>query len=104
MRRLASIIALGLTLPALIVFGMGADGESGSGYEVRAIFDNVASAVPGEDVKVAGAKVGVIFYGDQGYLVLPSYNGGTAFDKDGQEIKKFSGGGDDSERGYRKAA
>ena len=39
---------------------MGADGDSGSGYEVRAIFDNVASAVPGEDVKVAGAKIGVI--------------------------------------------
>ena len=37
----------------------GADG-GGSGYEVRAIFDNVAAAVPGEDVKVAGAKVGVI--------------------------------------------
>ena len=27
---------------------------------MRAIFDNAASAVPGEDVKVAGAKVGVI--------------------------------------------
>jgi ABC-type transporter Mla subunit MlaD len=60
MRRLASIIALGLTLPVLIVLGLGADGESGSAYEVRAIFDNVASAVPGEDVKVAGAKIGVI--------------------------------------------
>ncbi len=60
MRRLAAIIALGLALPVLVVFGLGADGESGSGYEVRAIFDNVASAVPGEDVKVAGAKIGVI--------------------------------------------
>ena len=58
MRRLLAIIALGLALPVLVVLGMGADGESGSGYEVRAIFDNVASAVPGEDVKVAGAKIG----------------------------------------------
>ena len=39
---------------------MGASDGGGAGYEVRAIFDNVASAVPGEDVKVAGAKVGVI--------------------------------------------
>ncbi|HEX5908853.1 MAG TPA: MlaD family protein [Thermoleophilaceae bacterium] len=60
MRRLLAIIALGLALPVLVVLGMGADGDSGSGYEVRAIFDNVASAVPGEDVKVAGAKIGVI--------------------------------------------
>ena len=60
MRRLLAIIALGLALPAVVVLGLGADGESGSGYEVRAIFDNAASAVPGEDVKVAGAKVGVI--------------------------------------------
>ena len=60
MRRLLAIIALGLALPVLVVLGTGADGESGSGYEVRAIFDNVASAVPGEDVKVAGAKIGVI--------------------------------------------
>jgi len=60
MRRLLAIIVLGLALPVLVVLGIGADGESGSGYEVRAIFDNVASAVPGEDVKVAGAKIGVI--------------------------------------------
>ena len=30
------------------------------GYEVRAIFDNVSGAVEGEDVKIAGAKVGEI--------------------------------------------
>jgi ABC-type transporter Mla subunit MlaD len=54
------MIALGLALPVVVVLGTGADGDSGSGYEVRAIFDNVASAVPGEDVKVAGAKIGVI--------------------------------------------
>ncbi len=60
MRRLLAIIALGLALPVVTVLGLGAGGDSGSGYEVRAIFDNVASAVPGEDVKVAGAKIGVI--------------------------------------------
>ena len=40
-------------------FGLGADGDGG-GYEVRAIFDNVTGLVPGEDVRVAGAKVGVV--------------------------------------------
>ena len=35
-------------------------GDDGSGYEVRAIFDNVSGAVEGEDVKVAGANVGSI--------------------------------------------
>jgi ABC-type transporter Mla subunit MlaD len=59
MRRLAAILALAVALPAALAFGLGASGGEG-GYKVRAIFDNVAAAVPGEDVKVAGAKVGVI--------------------------------------------
>lgn len=41
-----------------------------------------------------GAKVGVIFEGTDGYLVMPSYTGGAAFDKDGKKIAEFSGGGD----------
>jgi len=41
-----------------------------------------------------GSKIGVIFYGSNGYFVSPSYNGGTAFDMDGKETQKFSGGGD----------
>lgn len=40
------------------------------------------------------AKVGVIFYGSNGYLVSPSYNGGTVFDMDGKQVKTFAGGGD----------
>jgi len=40
-----------------------------------------------------GAKIGVIFEGSEGYAVCPSYSSGTAFDKDGKVIKKFSGGG-----------
>jgi phospholipid/cholesterol/gamma-HCH transport system substrate-binding protein len=59
MRRLIAIAALGVALPLVAVLGLGA-ADKGKGYEVRAIFDNVAAAVPGEDVKVAGAKVGVI--------------------------------------------
>jgi predicted dehydrogenase len=42
----------------------------------------------------AGAKVGNIWYGDKGYAVSTSYNGGTLFDLDGRKIESFSGGGD----------
>jgi ABC-type transporter Mla subunit MlaD len=59
MRRLLAMIALAVALLVLVVVGVGAS-DSGGGYEVRAIFDNAAAAVPGEDVRVAGAKVGTI--------------------------------------------
>jgi ABC-type transporter Mla subunit MlaD len=60
MRRLLVIAVLGIALPVLAFAGLGASGDGGGSYKVRAIFDNVASAVPGEDLKVAGAKVGRI--------------------------------------------
>ncbi|MDA0833055.1 MAG: Gfo/Idh/MocA family oxidoreductase [Planctomycetota bacterium] len=41
-----------------------------------------------------GARVGVIFYGTDGYVVLSSYNGGAAFDLDGNMIQSFNGEGD----------
>jgi len=41
-----------------------------------------------------GANVGVIFEGTNGYLVMTSYDSGTAFDPDGNVVKRFSGGGD----------
>ncbi|HEX5146128.1 MAG TPA: MlaD family protein [Conexibacter sp.] len=46
---------------AVLLFGTGAksDGDGGT-YEVRAIFDSASFVVPGEDVKVAGVKVGTI--------------------------------------------
>ena len=56
MRRIAAGTLLTLGLVAAAVFGVGAGGGGGSGYEVRAIFDDVAAAVPGEDVRIAGAK------------------------------------------------
>jgi phospholipid/cholesterol/gamma-HCH transport system substrate-binding protein len=58
-RRLVAAGCLVVAVAVLLALGVGAGGEDG-GYRVRAIFDNVAFAVPGEDVKVAGAKVGVI--------------------------------------------
>ena len=48
-------------LVAAVVFALGAGGgDSGGDYKVRAIFNNASFLIPGEDVKVAGAKVGVV--------------------------------------------
>ena len=41
-----------------------------------------------------GAKIGVIFYGSEGYVVLTSYTKGAAFDLDGNLVEEFVGGGD----------
>ena len=59
MRRVVTLLIVALGLPALLVFGTGA-GQDQTGYEVRAIFDNAAYIVKGEDVKVAGAVVGEV--------------------------------------------
>lgn len=40
------------------------------------------------------ANVGIILEGDDGYLVMTSYSSGAAFDKDGNVVQKFNGGGD----------
>jgi ABC-type transporter Mla subunit MlaD len=60
MRRLTAILVLAMALPAALVVALGAPDDDDDAYRVRAIFDNVAAAVPGEDVKVAGARVGAI--------------------------------------------
>jgi ABC-type transporter Mla subunit MlaD len=59
MRRLLAVLALSAAAAVLLVAGVAAN-EEGGGYEVRVVFDTVAAAVEGEDVKIAGAKVGVI--------------------------------------------
>jgi len=41
-----------------------------------------------------GATVGVIFEGTDGYVVLPSYSAGAAFDKDGKKVAEFKGEAD----------
>ena len=58
MRRLALILGLIACVGTLAVLGTGAG--SSAGYRVRAIFDNAFSVIPGEDVKIAGVKVGKI--------------------------------------------
>jgi phospholipid/cholesterol/gamma-HCH transport system substrate-binding protein len=57
MKRIATVL-LFLCVGAAAALTAGA-GDGGS-YKVRAIFDNAGFAIPGEDVKVAGVKVGKI--------------------------------------------
>ncbi len=61
MRRLA-LIAIVLIAAAVAAAVASASGSGGGGgtYEVRAIFDDASFAVPGEQVRVAGAPVGSI--------------------------------------------
>ena len=40
-----------------------------------------------------GAKVGVIYECENGYVVMASYSGGAAFDREGKKLKSFRGGG-----------
>ena len=58
MKRLLAIACVLVAASALVIFGTGAG--NGDAYRVRAIFMNAFSVIPGEDVKIAGAKVGKI--------------------------------------------
>jgi ABC-type transporter Mla subunit MlaD len=60
MRRVLGIAAVLAVSGALIVLATGASNGTGGAYKVRAIFQNAFSLVPGEDVKIAGVKVGKI--------------------------------------------
>ena len=44
--------------------------------------------------ELLGAKVGVIFYGSEGYMVSPNYSSASVFDPKGKLVKTFSKGGD----------
>src|SRR4029450_10208843 len=58
-RPMRRFVYLGLVVALLpwIVIGVvrAGDGDTGSHYYVRAIFDNASTLVAGEDVKIAGA-------------------------------------------------
>src|SRR4051794_38370309 len=75
MRRIAAIAAL-LAAVALAVFGQGASG-GGDKYEVRAIFDNGAFLVRGEQVRVAGATVGSVSSVDVTFPGEPAHQDGA---------------------------
>jgi ABC-type transporter Mla subunit MlaD len=61
-RRLIYIALTVAILPWLVIGVVDATGDEDrdDAYFVRAIFDNAASLVPGEDVKIAGAPIGVV--------------------------------------------
>ena len=59
MTRVPAVILLIAAAAAIAVVALGA-GEEGEDYKVRAIFENAGFVIPGEDVKVAGVRVGSI--------------------------------------------
>ena len=60
MKRLAAILVLVGAVAAIAVLGSGAGSSNDGSYQVRALFRNAFSVIPGEDVKIAGVKVGKI--------------------------------------------
>ncbi|MGV1046902.1 MAG: MlaD family protein [Solirubrobacterales bacterium] len=60
MSRRAIVSALLLVAAVVVVVLLVSGGDSSGGYRVRAIFDNGAFMVNGEQVRVAGANVGTI--------------------------------------------
>jgi phospholipid/cholesterol/gamma-HCH transport system substrate-binding protein len=59
MKRIFLIALVAAAAVGFTALGSGA-GDSSDGYKVRAIFHNAFSVIPGEDVKIAGVKVGKI--------------------------------------------
>ena len=60
MRRILGIALILGACAAGLLLATGASDGGGSGYKVTAIFNNAFSVIPGEDVKIAGVKVGKI--------------------------------------------
>jgi predicted dehydrogenase len=47
-----------------------------------------------ETPDLKGVKVGNIFYGEKGIMVIPSYSQAIVFDNDGNKVTEFNAGGD----------
>jgi ABC-type transporter Mla subunit MlaD len=60
MRQRLAIAAAVFALGAALVVAIGAGNDGNGDYKVRGIFNTTSFLIPGEDVKVAGAKVGVV--------------------------------------------
>ena len=90
------------TMPVMVLsaggrFGYTDDGETANTQ--LALFDYLDSKlifeVRGLETKdYKSAKVGNIWVGSEGSVVCPSYAGGVAYDKDGNKLAEFKGGGD----------
>ena len=61
------------------------------GLEIKKSADDEINRLFGS---TRGNKIGVIFYGSDGYLVQKSYTHCVVFDKDFQVVREFKGGGD----------
>jgi ABC-type transporter Mla subunit MlaD len=77
MRRLIPAAILVAVVVAVVLLVTG--GDSGSGYRIRAIFDNGSFMVKGEQVRIAGANVGTI---ESVSVSLPGET--VAYEKDGK--------------------
>lgn len=90
------------SLPIAVICAGGRFGYVDDGQTANtqlALFDYLDSKlifeVRGLETKdYKGAKVGNIWVGSEGYVVCPSYNSGVAYDKDGNKLAEFKGGGD----------
>ncbi len=60
MRRIIAIVSVLVVAVVLVFVATGAGNDDGGTYQVRAIFRNAFTVIPGEDVKVAGVVVGSI--------------------------------------------
>ncbi|WP_028064789.1 MlaD family protein [Solirubrobacter soli] len=58
-RKLVPILLVFAVIVVAVVLIVARD-DSEQGYQVRAIFDNAGFVIPGEDVKIAGVKVGKV--------------------------------------------
>ena len=60
MRRVAALIAMAVVVAVIVVVLVTSVGGGSGGYQVEALFDDAGFAVPGEQVRIAGAPVGSI--------------------------------------------
>jgi ABC-type transporter Mla subunit MlaD len=60
MRRVAALLATVAVAAVVVVLVVSSVGGGAGGYRVEALFDNAGFAVPGEQVRIAGAPVGTI--------------------------------------------
>jgi ABC-type transporter Mla subunit MlaD len=60
MRRVLGIALTLVVCSAALLLATGASDGGSAGYKVTAIFNNAFSVIPGEDLKIAGVKVGKI--------------------------------------------
>jgi ABC-type transporter Mla subunit MlaD len=82
MKRLAAALVM-FAAATVLVLGTGA-GDGGS-YKVRAIFDNAFGVISGEDVKIAGVKVGKI----DSLAVTPQQKAAVVLRIDNRDFKDF---------------